>query len=122
MQFLNILIAVPLIATSAALVEMLLHKKLPKYFPVEGNLQPQIIVGTFIIALPLLQNAMLSFGDTLLRAALYAIGAKLLIAIFHAVREHGASAELPQSLRGPAIDFVSAGLLVAALGGIASIF
>lgn len=122
LQFLNILIAVPLIAVSATLVEMLLHKKLPKYFPIESNLQPQIIVGTFIVALPLLQNAMLSFGDALLRAALYAIGAKLLIAVFHAVRQHNANTAIPAPLRGPAIDFISAGLLVAALGGIASVF
>jgi Na+-translocating ferredoxin:NAD+ oxidoreductase RnfA subunit len=100
----------------------LLHKQLPKYFPVDGNLLPQIIVGALILSLPLIQDSTLSFTGALLHAVLYAIGAKLLIAVFHAMREHHASAETPLPLRGPAIDFVSAGLLVAALGGIASVF
>lgn len=122
LQFLNILIAVLLIITISALTETWLRNKLPKYFPTEGNLQPQIMTGAFILALPLIQDITLSLGETLSRAALYAIGAKLLIGLFHAIREHSANAETPTPLRGPAIDFISAGLLIAALGGIASVF
>lgn len=122
LQFLDILTAVLLIATSAALTETFLQKKLPKYFPIEGNLQPQVVAGAFILALPLIQDVTLSFGEALSRAALGAIGAKLLIGLFHAIREHSANAETPAALRGPAIDFICAGLLVAALGGITSVF
>jgi electron transport complex protein RnfA len=122
LQFLNTLITVLLVATCALLVEALLHKKLPNFFPIEGNLLPQIIVGALILALPLVQNPALSFIDALLHAVLYGIGAKLLIAVFHVVREHSDSGETPQPLRGPAIDLISAGLIVAALGGIGSIF
>jgi Na+-translocating ferredoxin:NAD+ oxidoreductase RnfA subunit len=122
LQFLGILVAVPIIATSAALIETALRNRLPNYFPVDGTFQPQIVAGAFILALPLIQGVSLTFGDALVRAALFAVGAKLLIGAFHAAREHSANARIPVSLRGPAIDFISAGLLVAALGGIASVF
>jgi electron transport complex protein RnfA len=122
LEFMNTLVAVLLIATCASIVEALLHKKLPDFFPVEGNLLPQIFVGAFILALPLIEDISFSFVDALLHALLYGICAKLLLAIFHVVREHSASAETPAALRGPAIELISAGLLVAALGGIAGIF
>lgn len=122
LEFLNTLVAVLLVATCASIGEALLHKKLPDFFPVEGNLLPQIVAGALILALPLIEDSSLSFTDALLRALLYGIGAKLLLALFHVVREHSNSSETPQALHGPAIELISAGLLVAALGGIAGIF
>jgi electron transport complex protein RnfA len=122
LQFLCILVAVLLIVISATITETVLRKKLPGWFPIEGNFQPQIVVGTFILALPLIQDASLAFSDALLYALVFGIGAELLTAAFHVVREHSAHADAPAPLRGAAIDFISAGVLVAALGGIASVF
>lgn len=122
LQFLNTFVAVLLIATSASITEAVLHTKLPIFFPIQGNLLPQIIVGALILTLPLIQNPTLSLSDSLLRAVLFGIGAKLLIALFHTLREHSAAAETPLPFRGPAIDMISAGLIVAALSGIAGIF
>jgi electron transport complex protein RnfA len=122
LQFLDTMIAVLLIATCATLSEALLHKKLPLFFPLHGNLLPQILVGATIVALPLMRNTSLSFGATLLLAFIFATGTKLLTALFYLLREHGANAETPAPFRGPAIDMLNAGLLVIALGGIASIF
>lgn len=122
LPFLNTLVTVLLIAAGAAFAEAALRRKLPRFFPIHGDLLPQIIVGALILALPLIQDAASTFGDALVRAASFGIGAKLLIALFHTLRQHAAAAETPLPLRGPAIDLVSAGLMVAALSGIAGLF
>lgn len=122
LQFLDTLVAVLLIATLAVVFEALLHAQLPRFFPVQGNLLPQIVVGAAIVALPLLREVAQPFGAMLLQSFLYAAGAALVVALFYALREHNATAETPPLLRGAAIDMLSAGLLLVALGGLASSF
>lgn len=119
---LNTLVAILLITSAATTVEVILHKKLPRYFPLHGNLLPQISASVLILALPLIQNHTLSFIDSMARALLFGIGAKLLLAVLHTLHEHNAQAEIPLPLHGPAIELISAGLIVAALSGIAGIF
>jgi H+/Na+-translocating ferredoxin:NAD+ oxidoreductase subunit A len=120
--FLNNLIAVLVIATLAHLVEAGLHNRYPNFFPIEGNLLPQIIVGALILVLPLLNSRESGLVSCVARAVLFGIGAAALLAVFQSLRERNASAQIPQPLRGPAIDMICAGLLVAALSGFAGIF
>lgn len=122
LQFLDTMTAVVLIATIATLAEALLRVKLPLFFPLQDNLLPQIIVGATIVALPLIRNTSQPFDTVLLQAFLFAAATKLITALFYTLREHSATAETPRPFRGSAIDMLSAGLLVAALSGIASIF
>jgi Na+-translocating ferredoxin:NAD+ oxidoreductase subunit A len=120
--FLNNLIAVLVIAAIAHLVEALLRNRHPKFFPIQGNLLPQIIVGAIILALPLLNSGESGLFRSVVHAALFGAGATVLLILFQSLRERSASAQIPQPLRGPAIDMICAGLLVAALSGFAGIF
>ncbi|HSB97989.1 MAG TPA: Rnf-Nqr domain containing protein [Spongiibacteraceae bacterium] len=120
--FLNIIIATLVIATIAYLVENRLHSRYQKFFPVQGNLLPQIIANVIILMLPLMRTGAIGFFSYLGRALSFGIGAAILLALFQILREHSASAQIPQPLRGPAIDMISAGLIVAALSGLTGIF
>jgi len=120
--FLSSITEVLVIATIAYLVENRLHGRYQKYFPLQGNLLPLIIANTIILLLPLIRAGEIGFFTYLARAVLFGIGAAVLLALFQILREHSASAEIPSALRGPAIDMISAGLIVAALSGLAGIF
>ncbi len=106
------------IAVVVQLTEMVVHKTSPLLYNVLGIFLPLITTNCAVLGVALL-NAQTDHG--LLGSALYgfgaAVGFSLVLALFAAVRERLAAADVPQPFQGAAIALVTAGLMSLAFMG-----
>lgn len=123
-EYLRYLVAVPATAAIAQIAELILRRKHPHWFPAYGTLLPLIITNSAILLLALLQRSVDDSFITRLIAALgYGCAAAIVLLAFQSLRERSAGAQqLPAAFRGAALDLFNAGLLIAALSGIATLF
>jgi len=120
LEYLRTIAFILVIAVVVQLTEMVVHKTSPLLYNVLGIFLPLITTNCAVLGVALL-NAQTDHG--LLESALYgfgaAVGFSLVLALFAAVRERLAAADVPQPFQGAAIALVTAGLMSLAFMGFA---
>ena len=120
LEYLRTIAFILVIAVVVQLTEMVVHKTSPLLYNVLGIFLPLITTNCAVLGVALL-NAQTEHG--LLESALYgfgaAVGFSLVLALFAAVRERLAAADVPQPFQGAAIALVTAGLMSLAFMGFA---
>lgn len=110
------------IAVVVQFTEMVVHKTSPVLYQVLGIFLPLITTNCAVLGVALL-NVQEKHG--FLQSAVYgfgaAVGFSLVLALFAAVRERVAVADVPVAFRGPAIALVTAGLMSLAFMGFAGL-
>jgi len=110
------------IAVVVQFTEMVVHKTSPVLYQVLGIFLPLITTNCAVLGVALLnvqekngflQSAVYGFGA--------AVGFSLVLALFAAIRERVAVADVPVAFRGPAIALVTAGLMSLAFMGFAGL-
>jgi electron transport complex protein RnfA len=110
------------IAVVVQFTEMVVHKTSPVLYQVLGIFLPLITTNCAVLGVALL-NVQEKHG--FLQSAVYgfgaAVGFSLVLALFAAVRERVAVADVPVAFRGPAIALITAGLMSLAFMGFAGL-
>ena len=110
------------IAVVVQFTEMVVHKTSPLLYQVLGIFLPLITTNCAVLGVALLnvqeqngfvESAVYGFGA--------AVGFSLVLALFAAMRERIAVADVPVAFRGPAIALVTAGLMSLAFMGFAGL-
>ena len=121
-EYLRTIAFILVIAVVVQFTEMVMHKTSPMLYQVLGIFLPLITTNCAVLGV-----ALLNFQEqrTLLESALYgfgaAVGFSLVLALFAAVRERVAVAEVPTPFRGNAIALITAGLMSMAFMGFAGL-
>jgi electron transport complex protein RnfA len=110
------------IAAVVQFTETVMHKTSPVLYQVLGIFLPLITTNCAVLGVALLN---LQEQHTFLESALYgfgaAVGFSLVLALFAAVRERVAVADVPEPFRGSAIALITAGLMSLAFMGFAGL-
>ncbi|MBI5462711.1 MAG: electron transport complex subunit RsxA [Gammaproteobacteria bacterium] len=117
-EYLRTIAFILTIAVVVQFTEMVVHKTSPVLYQVLGIFLPLITTNCAVLGVALLnvqekngflQSAVYGFGA--------AVGFSLVLALFAAIRERVAVADVPVAFRGPAIALVTAGLMSLAFMG-----
>ena len=110
------------IAAVVQFTETVMHKTSPVLYQVLGIFLPLITTNCAVLGVALIN---LQEQHTFLESALYgfgaAVGFSLVLALFAAVRERVAVADVPEPFRGSAIALITAGLMSLAFMGFAGL-
>lgn len=110
------------IAAVVQFTETVMHKTSPVLYQVLGIFLPLITTNCAVLGVALLN---LQEQHSFLESALYgfgaAVGFSLVLALFAAVRERVAVADVPEPFRGSAIALITAGLMSLAFMGFAGL-
>ena len=122
LEYLRTLAFILTIAVVVQFTEMVVHKTSPLLYQVLGIFLPLITTNCAVLGVALLnvqeqngfvESAVYGFGA--------AVGFSLVLALFAAMRERIAVADVPVAFRGPAIALVTAGLMSLAFMGFAGL-
>jgi electron transport complex protein RnfA len=121
-EYLRTIAFILVIAVVVQFTEMVMHKTSPMLYQVLGIFLPLITTNCAVLGV-----ALLNFQEqhTLIESALYgfgaAVGFSLVLALFAAVRERVAVADVPEPFQGNAIALITAGLMSMAFMGFAGL-
>ena len=122
MMHLRILTYILVIAAVVQFTEMVVHKTSPLLYQVLGIFLPLITTNCAVLGVALL-NVQEQHG--FLESAVYgfgaAVGFSLVLALFAAIRERVAVADVPTAFRGASIALVTAGLMSLGFMGFAGL-
>lgn len=119
-HFLYPFISIVTLALIAQITEQLFRSRRPEFFPLNGNHLPLAITNGIILWLALNHWAS-TFFAWVSGAVLAGFSAALLLISFQALRQRIAQAEVPEIMRGGAVEMLCAAFVIAALCGIAGI-
>lgn len=118
LEYLRTIAFILVIAGVVQITEMVVHKTSPLLYQVLGIYLPLITTNCAVLGVALL-NVQQDFG--FLQSATYgfgaAVGFSMVLILFSAIRERIAAADVPTSFQGPAIAFITAGLMSMAFMG-----
>ncbi len=118
LEYLRTIAFILVIAAVVQFTEMVVHKTSPLLYQTLGIFLPLITTNCIVLGVALL-NVQLTHG--FLESALYgfgaAVGFSLVLALFAAVRERVAVADVPTAFRGVPIALITAGLMSLAFMG-----
>lgn len=121
-EYLRTIAFILVIAATVQFTETVMHKTSPVLYQVLGIFLPLITTNCAVLGLALLN---LQEQHTFLESALYGFGAaagfSLALALFAAIRERVAVADVPAPFQGSAIAMVTAGLMSLAFMGFAGL-
>jgi len=121
-EYLRIIAFILVIAVVVNFTETVMHKTSPVLYQVLGIFLPLITTNCAVLGVALLN---LQEQRTFLEAALFgfgaAVGFSLVLALFAAVRERTAVADVPEPFQGAAIALITAGLMSLAFMGFAGL-
>lgn len=121
-QYMRIVAFILVIASFVQLVEIIMRKALPKFYSAFGIYLPLITTNCAILAVNLINfDEAYSLPASLVNALGTGLGFMLAICLLAGLRERLESEELPRSMRGAPIAFISAGLLALAFQGFVGI-
>ncbi len=110
------------IAAVVQFTETVMHKTSPMLYQLLGIFLPLITTNCAVLGVALLNQ---QAAHTLVESALYgfgaAIGFSLVLALFAAIRERVAVADVPEPFQGSAIALITAGLMSLAFMGFAGL-
>ncbi len=111
-EYLRIIAFILVIAAVVQFTETVMHKTSPILYQVLGIFLPLITTNCAVLGVALLN---LQAERTLVEATLYGFGAalgfSLVLALFAAVRERVAVADVPEPFQGSAIALITAGMM-----------
>jgi electron transport complex protein RnfA len=121
-EYLRIIAFILVIAVVVNFTETVMHKTSPVLYQVLGIFLPLITTNCAVLGVALLN---LQEQRTFLESALFgfgaAVGFSLVLALFAAIRERVAVADVPEPFQGAAIALVTAGLMSLAFMGFAGL-
>ena len=121
-EYLRTIAFILTIAVVVQFTEMVVHKTSPVLYQVLGIFLPLITTNCAVLGVALLN---VQEKNGFLESAVYgfgaAVGFSLVLALFAAIRERVAVADVPVAFRGPAIALVTAGLMSLAFMGFAGL-
>ncbi len=121
-EFLRILTFILVIAAVVQFTEMFVRKVSPVLYQVLGIFLPLITTNCAVLGVALLNvQESHDFIESFLYGIGSALGFTLVMVIFAGLRERLASSDVPENFEGPAIGFVTAGLLALAFMGFAGL-
>ncbi len=122
LEYLRTIAFILVIAAVVQFTEMVVHKTSPLLYQVLGIFLPLITTNCAVLGVALL-NVQAQHG--FLASAVYGLGAalgfSLVLALFAAMRERLAVADVPAPFRGASISLVTAGLMSLAFMGFAGL-
>jgi len=122
LEFLRLIIFILVIAVVVQFTEMVVHKTSPVLYQVLGIFLPLITTNCIVLGVALL-NVQQKYN--FLESAIYgfgsAIGFSLVLALFAAVRERVAVADVPIVFKGAPITLFTAGIMSIAFMGFAGL-
>lgn len=122
LEFLRTIAFILTIAVVVQFTEMVVHKTSPVLYQVLGIFLPLITTNCAVLGVALLN---VQEKNGFLESAVYgfgaAVGFSLVLALFAAIRERVAVADVPVAFRGPAIALITAGLMSLAFMGFAGL-
>lgn len=122
LEYLQTIAFILVIAAVVQFTEMVVHKTSPMLYQTLGIFLPLITTNCIVLGVALL-NVQQSYG--FLESALYGFGAaagfSLVLALFAAIRERVAVADVPAAFRGAPIGLITAGLMSLAFMGFAGL-
>ncbi len=122
LEYLRTIAFILVIAVVVQFTEMLVHKTSPLLYKVLGIFLPLITTNCAVLGVALL-NTQAQHG--FLESAVYgfgaAVGFSLVLALFAAMRERLAVADVPAPFKGPSIALITAGLMSMAFMGFAGL-
>lgn len=122
LEYLQTIAFILVIAAVVQFTEMVVHKTSPVLYQTLGIFLPLITTNCIVLGVALL-NVQQSYG--FLESALYGFGAaagfSLVLALFAAIRERVAVADVPAAFRGAPIGLITAGLMSLAFMGFAGL-
>lgn len=117
-QFMRTIAFILVIAVLVGFAEMVIRKSSPALYRTLGIFLPLITTNCAVLGVALLN---VQAGNNLIESALFgfgaAIGFSLALVLFAAIRERIAVADVPVAFQGPAIAFITAGLMSLAFMG-----
>ncbi len=117
-EYLRTIAFILVIAVVVGFTEMAIRKTSPVLYQLLGIFLPLITTNCAVLGVALLN---VQEGNGFLASALYGFGASigfsLALILFAAMRERIAAADVPRPFKGPAIAFVTAGLMSLAFMG-----
>ena len=117
-EFMRTIAFILVIAVLVGFAEMVIRKTSPSLYRVLGIYLPLITTNCAVLGVALLN---VQEKNNLLQSALFGFGAaagfSLALVLFAAMRERIAVADVPHAFRGPAIAFITAGLMSLAFMG-----
>ncbi|MCR5084232.1 MAG: RnfABCDGE type electron transport complex subunit A [Succinivibrionaceae bacterium] len=117
---LSLILDILVIAAMVQLVEILIHRLSFALYTALGIYLPLITTNCIVLGLVLLNESMsLNLGQSLIHALGAGTGFTLVLAIFSAIRERLAAADVPEPFRGTPVALLTAGLLAMAFMGFA---
>jgi Na+-translocating ferredoxin:NAD+ oxidoreductase subunit A len=121
-EYLRIIAFILVIAVVVQFTETVMHKTSPVLYQVLGIFLPLITTNCAVLGVALLN---LQEQRTFVEATLYgfgaAVGFSLVLALFAAIRERVAVADVPEPFHGAAIALITAGLMSLAFMGFAGL-
>ncbi|KZE25926.1 electron transport complex subunit RsxA [Crenobacter luteus] len=118
LEYLRTLSFIVVIAAIVQFTEMLIQKTSPMLYQTLGIYLPLITTNCAVLGVPLLNvQAQHSFAESLVFGFGSAVGFSLILILFGAMRERLEGADVPAPFKGPAIAFVTAGLMSLAFMG-----
>ncbi len=122
LSYLSTIAFILVIASLVQLVEIVLKKVLPALYQALGIYLPLITTNCAILGVAILAHRQqLSFLQGLIFAAASAVGFILAIMLFAGLRESLEQRDVPESLAGAPIAFITAGILAMAFMGFAGL-
>ena len=122
LEYLRILTFILVIAAVVQFTEMTVRKVSPVLYQVLGIFLPLITTNCAVLGVALLNLQQENdFVESLLYGMGSALGFTLVMVMFAGLRERLALVDVPESFAGPAIGFVTAGLLSLAFMGFAGL-
>ncbi len=122
LEFLRLIVFILVIAVVVQFTEMVVHKTSPVLYQVLGIFLPLITTNCIVLGVALL-NVQQKYN--FLESAIYgfgsAIGFSLVLALFAAVRERVAVADVPVVFKGAPITLFTAGIMSIAFMGFAGL-
>jgi electron transport complex protein RnfA len=121
-EYLRTIAFILVIAVVVQFTETVMHKTSPVLYQVLGIFLPLITTNCAVLGVALLN---LQAQRTFVESALYgfgaAVGFSLVLALFAAIRERVAVADVPEPFQGSAIALITAGLMSLAFMGFAGL-
>jgi electron transport complex protein RnfA len=120
--FMDLLIFILVIASLVQLVEMIMKKSFPALYKSLGIYLPLITTNCMVLFVALENiNQRFDFLETVVYSFGVPIGFALLLAIFAAIRERLAVADVPEAFKGIPIAMITLGIMAIAFSGLAGI-
>jgi electron transport complex protein RnfA len=121
-EYLRTIAFILVIAVVVQFTETVMHKTSPILYQVLGIFLPLITTNCAVLGVALLNlQAQRSFVESALYGFGAAVGFSLVLALFAAIRERVAVADVPEPFQGSAIALITAGLMSLAFMGFAGL-